>query len=96
MPRNPVTIHQRHELRRPELRQGGFHKMPVATDIRRRRGIEMREIASPATGNQDFFPRLIRVVNDHNTRPALRRDTCSHQARRASADHDHIGAKLTH
>lgn len=62
----------------------------IAGKVMFRPGVEVGEVAAPATGNADLLARPSGVVEQQDRPSALARLDRAHQARRARADDDHI------
>ena len=52
--------------------------------------MNVREVAAPPAGDQDLPSRLRIVLQQQNPPTPLSRNRCTHQTRRARAQHDHI------
>ena len=90
MERDAMLFHQGDEIILRVAAEGRFAEMPVARQERRRRGMDVGEIAAPAAGDADLLGWLFRMVEDQHPPPARAGDPPAHQPGGPAADDQHI------
>ena len=52
--------------------------------------MDVGEVATPSTGDTNFFAELVIMINDQHPFPALARHARAHHACRTGTDDDHV------
>jgi len=90
MPGDAVPFDQRQEIARSIAAERRLGEVRIGRNIAIGRGLNVGEIAPPATGNQDLAPRFVGMVDQQHPPPALARRERTEQPRRARTQNDDI------
>lgn len=87
---NAVALNQLDEVPGAVTLERGFTEMGVGGDEMIRGGIQVGEIAPPATGHEDFLARLVGVVKHPDPMALIGSRGGTHQSGRTRTDHHDI------
>src|SRR5690606_41042424 len=90
MPSDAVPVDQSDKILRRIAAKRGLGEMLVSGKIAISRRVDIGKIAPATARNQDFLPRLFRMVDEQHLPPPLPRHRRTHQPRTASAKNDGI------
>ena len=90
VPLDPVSLDKFKKMARLVQRQRRLREVRILRNEVGRRAMNVGEVASSATGDEDLPPRLRIVFEQQHATIALARDGRAHQPGRPGAQHDYI------
>ncbi len=90
MPSDSVSLDQFNKVPRLVEGQRRFGEVRIGGEKVGWPAMQIREIAPPAAGDEDFASGLAVVFEEGNPPAALASDGCAHQASRAGPQNNHI------